>query len=62
MFCNTFKPFLIPKSFNHDEIISIEINNQIIKDVIELAKQFNSYHIIIDNGQKKGQLANIHQS
>ena len=62
MFCNTFKPFLIPKAFNHDEIISVEINNRIIKDVSKLAKQFNSYHIIIDNGQKKRQPANIHQS
>ena len=43
-FWSAGKPvFLLSKGFIHINIISIEIDNKIIEDNPELAKQFNSY-------------------
>ena len=46
-FWSTVKPFLSSKDFIHNDNISIEIDNKIIEDESELAKQFNSHYINI---------------
>ena len=46
-FQSTVKPFFSSKGFIHNDNISIEIDNKIIKDESELAKKFNSCYINI---------------
>ena len=44
-FWNTVKPVVISKDFFHNDNISIDIYGNIVEDLQNLTKEFNSYYI-----------------